>query len=227
LKASQHPVHFAPFEPRPFVTLSRETCAGATTVGQLLAKELDVTLGLGDWLFMDKNLITAALTQHHRPAGIAAHLSEVRQSEITAIVGELIGLHPPLWDLEQEVLESMLQWATIGRVILVGWGSGFVTHKMPGGFHVRLVAPLETRVKRMAAMLGCDETSALAKIREADRGRHRYLKTRFSMDSEDAHLYDMVINTGRVSAETVAKTIALAMAQRRETARQTPTAIPA
>jgi cytidylate kinase len=194
---------------RPFVTLSRETSAGATTVGQLLVPMLDEVLGEKGqgWVFLDKNLLAHALAQHHLPERLAQHLPEDRISELKGIIGEFMGLHPPLWELEQQVLESILQLAQVGRVIFVGRASFLATKSLPAGFHVRLVASLEVRVKRTMALLNCDETAAREHIQQTDRGRQRYLKTRFGRDADDPHLYDLVINTDRISAATTARII--------------------
>ena len=61
---------------RPFITVSRETSAGATTVGQLLVPLLDEVLGEKGqgWVFLDKNLLARALAQHHLPERLARHL---------------------------------------------------------------------------------------------------------------------------------------------------------
>ena len=205
-----------PVESRPFITLSRETCAGATTVGQLLMPMLDESLGEKGhpWVFLDKNLIAHALAQRNLPERLAAYLPEDKISEINGIIGELTGLHPPLWELEQEVLETILQLAQVGRVILVGRASFMVTKPLPAGFHVRLVASVEVRIQRMMAMLNCSEAVARDQINKADRGRKRYLKTRFSSNVEDVHLYDLVINTDRISAATTARIIVDALRDR-------------
>jgi cytidylate kinase len=205
-----------PFEPRPFVTLSRETCAGATTVGQALVPMLDEALGEPGqpWVFLDKNLIAHALAQRNLPARLAEYLPEDKISEINGIIGELAGLHPPLWELEQEVLETILQLAQVGRVILVGRASFVITKSLPAGFHVRLVASEEVRTRRMMGLLNCSEAVARDQLRKADRGRRRYLQARFGDNPEDVHLYDLVINTDRISAETTARIIVDALRHR-------------
>jgi len=201
---------FAPLAAtRPFITLARETSAGATTVGQLLVPMLDEVLGEKGqgWVFLDKNLLTHALAQHHLPERLAQYLPEDRISEIKDIIGEFMGLHPPLWELEQQVLEAILQLAQVGRVIFVGRASFLVTKSLPAGFHVRLIASPEVRLRRTMALLKCDEKAAREHMQGTDRGRQRYMKTRFGSNADDPHLYDLVINTDRISAPTTARII--------------------
>lgn len=199
--------------PRPFLTLGRETGAGATTVGHLLVPMLDQWLGEKDqgWVFLDKNLLAHALAWNHLPERLAEHLPEDKVSEIKAVIGELVGLHPPLWDLEQQVAEAILQLAHIGRVVIAGRAAYLITQSLPGGFHVKLIASLQVRVQRMTTLLNCTAAEAEAHVRKTDRARRRYMQTRFGRDIDNPHLYDLVITTDRLSPQAVAQVILEAM----------------
>lgn len=209
------PGHYAP-EVRPFITLSRETGAGATTVGTLLVPLLDRALGEKSqgWVLLDKNLINHALAQRNLPERLAEHLPEDKISEIDAIIGELVGLHPPLWELEQQVVEAILQLAQVGRVILVGRASCLVTRSLPGGLHVRLVAPPDVRARRMTVLLNCDEATAREHIRRTDRARQRFLRTHYEREINDPHLYDLVANTDQIAPDILAHLIVQALCER-------------
>jgi len=200
----------------PFITLSRETGAGATTLGTLLIPQLDEAFGEEGqgWVFLDKNLLAQALARRNLPERLAEHLPEDKISEIKAVIGELVGLHPPLWDVERQVAEAILQLAHMGRVILVGRASFLITRSLPSGLHVRLVASLEVRIKRMMGLLDCSAAEAEEYIRKMDRGRQRHLRTRFEQDIEDPHTYDLVINTDRMSPQTVAHLVMRALHDR-------------
>jgi len=190
----------------PFITLSREACAGATTLGQLLLPMLEKDFGLENqsWMFLDKNLLNYALSTHQLPEHLASVLPEDRVSEIKGIIGELVGLHPPLWQLEQQVGETIKQLARSGRVIFVGRAAHLLTWSLPGGFHVRLVANKETRILRMMDLQHCSRDAAREAIEATDLARRRYVKTNFGSDIDDPHTYDLVINTDRLSPEAVA-----------------------
>ncbi|MDD2762479.1 MAG: cytidylate kinase-like family protein [Opitutaceae bacterium] len=200
-------------EARPFITISRETGAGATTLGQLLLPLLDARLGAEDqrWVLLDKNLLTHALTVHHLPERLAEFLPEDRIPELRAVIGELIGLHPPLWQIEQKVTETIRQLAGIGRVIFVGRAAQLITQALPGGFHLRLVAARESRISRMMALLNCDARSAEMHIQKNDHARRRFLKTYFDQEINDPHLYDLVINTDRVAPASAAQLVVQAL----------------
>jgi hypothetical protein len=200
----------------PFLTISRETCAGATTLGQHLIPLLDDRLGEEgrSWMFLDKDLIIQALSLHHLPERLADYLPEDRLSEIKGLIGEMVGLHPPLWELEHRVAEAILKFAQLGCVILSGRAAHLVTRELPGGFHLRLVAPLESRLRRAQLMHQCSRDYAEEFVRESDHARQRHVQTNFGQDINDPRLYDLVINTDRIPPATAAQLVLHAMEDR-------------
>ena len=203
-------------EIQPFITISRETGAGATTLGRELMPLLDRQFGAGrhPWVFLDRDLLTHALTHHQLPVRLAQFLPEDRISEIRAAIGELVGLHPSLWQLEQKVAEAILQLAHVGRVIFAGRAAHLITRSLAGGLHVRLVASMESRVPRIANVLRCDPDAALAHIERNDHARRRFVRTNFGEDIDNCHLYDLVLNTDQLSPATAARIVVAALGDR-------------
>jgi len=201
---------------RPFLTISRETCAGATTLGQHLIPLLDANLSREgrNWMFLDKNLLTHALTSNRLPERLANYLPEERVSEIKGLIGEIIGLHPPLWELEQRVSEAIFQLARMGHVIFAGRAAHLVTRGLSDGFHIRLVAPLEARIRRMQDLQNCDRATAQKALEETDRARRRYVLSNFGQDIDDPHAYDLVINTEHILPATAAQLVLAALQAR-------------
>lgn len=201
---------------RPFITLSRETGAGATTLGQQLVLRLNQDFGADGqgWVFLDKDLLTQALLHHQLPARLADFLPEDRIAETKAAIGEIVGLHPSLWQLEQQISEAIRQLAHVGRVIFAGRAANIVTRALPAGLHVRLVASLETRIARVAAALNCDRSQAFAHIEKTDLARRRYVRSHFDQDLDDPHFYDLVLNTERVTPGATARLVIAALHER-------------
>lgn len=201
---------------RPFLTISREACAGATTIGQHLVPLLDARLGEEgrSWMFLDKDLLTHALTTDHLPEHLATFLPEDRVSDIKGMIGEIVGLHPPIWELEQRVNAAIRQVAQLGRVIFAGRAAHLITRSLPGGFHLRLVAPLELRIRRLQALQGCDRNTATRVLQETDNARRRYVRSNFERDINDPHTYDLIINTEKIPPATAAQLVLQAMLER-------------
>ena len=185
----------------PFITISREAGAGATVLGQQLVPLLNEQMieEGRSWIFFDEDLITHALTKHHLPERLAEYLPEDRVSEIKALIDELVGLHPPVWELEHKVSEAIVQLAQLGCVILTGRASNLITRTLPGGLHLRLVAAMEARIQRMMKIKNCDAGMAKHTLLGSDQARSRYAQTNFQQDIEDPHNYDLVINTDLIT----------------------------
>jgi cytidylate kinase len=125
---------------------------------------------------------------------------------------DVFGLHPPSWTVVEQASETILHLAELGNVILIGRGANMITARLPGVFHVRLVAPLERRVEHAHEYYGMSLRQARAFCSSQDRGRSRYFKKYFKANIDDPLLYHLVINTGLVSYDDAARLIVEAAA---------------
>ena len=71
-----------------------------------------------------------------------------------------------------------------------------------------VTASAETRAQRMAEAKGVDERAAMKLVAESDAGRADYLKRFYGLRAEPPTLYDVVVNTDRLSLEEAAALIA-------------------
>ena len=193
----------------PFVTISRQAGAGGITVGRMLEaylKEHDKKTEC-PWTLFDKDLVKKVMEEHRLPEEFAAYMPEAKVSEVKEIIDEMFGLHPPDWVLVRKTSETILHLAAIGHVILVGRGSNLVTRKLPGGFHVRLVASYEKRVQHIQAYYGFNAKMSAEFVKREDAGRKDYLKEYFNQNIDDPLLYDLVVNTDSISYGEAARLI--------------------
>lgn len=96
--------------------------------------------------------------------------------------------------------------AARGKVIIVGRAGVCLTRQLPGGFHLRLVSPLPTRVRRVMAALSISDKEARRAILQRDRARASLVKNYFLRDIDDPLLYDMVWNTETIAPKAIAAT---------------------
>jgi hypothetical protein len=202
--------------PRAAVTISRQAGCGALEVAEKLADFLQpqTPKDAPAWTVFDRNLVEKVLEDHHLPQRIGKFMPENWISEIEDTIDELFGLHPPAWILVRQTAETILRLARLGNVILIGRGSNIITAKLPHAFHVRLVAPLENRIKQIQKSDQLDRNGAIELIRREDRGRKRYLKRYYKKDVGDPLLYDLTINTGLTGFDEAARIIADAVIRR-------------
>ncbi|MFA5263951.1 MAG: cytidylate kinase-like family protein [Opitutaceae bacterium] len=193
----------------PFVTISRESGSGGTSLASMLARHLNSEASKeAQWTIFDANLIATVLKTHHLQPQLARFLPEDRLPEFESAIGEMVGLHPNLWDLVKKTNETISQLAQKGHVILVGRGASFVTADLDNGLHVRTVAPAAQRAHFVAHRYDMTEELALAYNERCDAASRRYVKSNFNADITDPSNYDLVINTGRISLGDAANLIA-------------------
>ncbi|MCX6912990.1 MAG: cytidylate kinase-like family protein [Verrucomicrobia bacterium] len=196
--------------PRRAVTISRQAGSGAHAVAEKLATLLQARSPKDacPWTIFDRNLVGKVLQEHNLPERVAKFMPEDRTSEIADTMEELFGLHPPSWLLVRKVTETILHLAELGNVILIGRGAAVVTANLEHAFHVRLVSALEKRAQRIQELNHLSKEATLKFVHEEDRGRERYLKKYFKADVDDPLLYDLMINTDRISHDQAARIIA-------------------
>jgi cytidylate kinase len=201
------------YEPQqPAITISRESGSGAVTIAQMLVDRLNALSKSPEsstsWTVFDSNLAKQVLVDHELPQNLERFMVEDSRLPVETIVEELLGLHPTPWIFVQQTTRTILRLAGLGRVILVGRGAEVVTRRLPHVFQVRLVAPLDQRIQHVAQYYNLSEADAAKKVKEDDHARRRYLRRYFDADIEDPHLYDLVVNTGRLGFARTAELVA-------------------
>jgi cytidylate kinase len=173
------------------ITVSREYGAG----GGEVARNLAALLG---WELLDRELLHQAAEIEHVPD---AELERLDEKAIS--LADRFRLHPPHQKYLHGLTEAARQAAGRGRVILVGRGTRQLLGEGQTVLHVRLVAPRDWRVARMARMEGWSSEEALARCTAVDRTRERFTRYFFGPDALQPAQYDLVANSGRVPLDDV------------------------
>jgi cytidylate kinase len=170
------------------ITVSRQVGSLGTEMAQVVAERLQ-------YEYVDKEKIAKALATYGMPEPELEKFDEKK---------------PPFWDSWQvqrkkflHFLEAVIyDFAKKGRVVIVGRGGQVLLRDLPGVLHLRVIAPFELRVKRFLAEKGGDEKQTARLLRRNDRDSEGFIRTFFDMNWDDAALYDMVLNTQKISLET-------------------------
>ena len=195
----------------PAVTISRATAAGAVTIAKMVAAQLDREEEGDDrcpWAVFDRNLAEKVLQDHNLPTKLKQFMPEDAISPVDDVLEELLGLHPSQWTLVQHTIETILRLATLGNVVLVGMGANLITARLKHVFHVRLVAPLQQRLRHAEQYYQLNPKDAVDFVRKHDLARRRYVRRYFNADIEDPLGYHLTINTGQVTFDEAARIIA-------------------
>ena len=193
----------------PFVTISRQAGAGANTLANAILEQLaerEEPL-FQNWQRFNQELCKKIAEEPGLKVPLESLLQFEYRSEIEDMMEEIIGGNTPQDVINKKIFQWMRTLAAFGKVILVGRGGVCLTRHLPLGIHVRLIAPLSVRIKRMAALLGLTEKKAKEFVLEQDKSRAQLMKNYFNKKIEDPLLYDAVWNTGAVPMDQIASAV--------------------
>src|SRR5512133_303096 len=129
---------------------------------------------------------------------------------------DLLGLRPSAdarKAYHEAVHEIMVELAEAGNVVIVGRAGQVILRGWPDVLHVRIYAPLELRIERIALQHSISLETARAQVLASDQARTRYLKRYYQNRWDDPDLYDLMLNTDHLSAESAALTLCKALEQ--------------
>ncbi|MBI5721572.1 MAG: cytidylate kinase-like family protein [Burkholderiales bacterium] len=110
--------------------------------------------------------------------------------------------------------EEVLETAARGNVVLRGWGATLLLRAVPHVPCVRIMRPFEKRVDWLMAQLETDDRElAENEIRRSDHSNATRMHEQFGVDWGDPALFDMVLNTDRLSVETCVQQVKALLAR--------------
>lgn len=195
--------------PLPVVTISRATGARGIEISDLLCSYLQENEPepTPPWTVFDRNLIEQVLADHELPASMAKFMPEDSVPMLSSAIEELFGLHPSPYDQVRQTAETILRLGHMGRVILVGRGGQMLLSNLPQALHVRITGSRNKRAQHIGEYYRIKPAAALEMLEREDTAQRRYLRTHYHCDIDDPLLYNMVINTDRLSSVDIATMI--------------------
>ena len=174
------------------VAMSETVGSGGTEIGRALATALG-------WEFADREIITKAAESFGEGVGELRHATEEK---------------PTLWDRFREsqpryatyVEAIVLEMAARDNVVLVGRASTVILRDVRHALRVRAIAPERMRAERIEGQQGLTSEAALEYVRHGDHDLASRVRFLYHLDWEAPLLYDVVLNTERLS---VARAVAV------------------
>ena len=109
---------------------------------------------------------------------------------------------------------AILEAAEQKNVVIIGRGAFAVLQNVPNNISVRLIADEETRINRLRNEFDWDEKQALQRIQESDANRAGFHSSFYNVDISDPVNYHLVLNTGLLTLDLAASTIASLVEQK-------------
>jgi cytidylate kinase len=183
---------------QPMICVSRQYGARGAEMGRLVAEQLG-------FRFYSQELIHDVAQEAQVRDQLIESLDERVQDSISSWVSGLIkrGVFAPS-DYLRNLSKVVLTLGRHGKGVIVGRGAHFLLDPQ-ATLRVRVIAPLEVRVARIAARdaLGPDE--ARAKIQRIDGERMAFNKQHYGADIGDPSHYDLILNAGTLGIDGAAE----------------------
>lgn len=192
----------------PFVTISREYGCGGFAVAAGLAEMMNSRSRPEPlWAAYDRKILEKLMQDTGLSQSLIDTLTAKARNKLTNLIQTTFSSFPPQVMIHKKLTETIALLALHGNVVIVGRGSNRITKDFINGFHVRLVAPENYRVDKLAKSMNISKNDALKLIKEKTKQRDGYMKEFFRFDVTDPHHYDMIINDKEFTAEQSAELI--------------------
>ena len=201
------------------ITISREYGSGGGEIASRLARRLG-------WDLIDHAIVERTA----RVLGTSPEEAEVHDESDGGIILQLLNvmqnLYPAFmvnappeaflsdedyWRTEDKIVRAA---AARGRVVIVGRASQVILADLRDVLHVYVVAPFEKRVAYVMQREGVDRHAAESRIHKKDHERASYLEREYHHRPDDAHLYDLVLNTSLLDLESTTQIICFTLQQK-------------
>jgi cytidylate kinase len=172
------------------ITISRQMGSNGNLIANIVGERLGYQV-------VSREVINQAASRSRTPEVALATIDEL----------DLLGLRPPLKEIRayhEAVQQIMRELAVAGNVVIVGRAGQVILRGMPGVLHVRLYAPLDLRIQRVAERHAVSLEMARNQVMTSDQSRMRYLRRHYHARWDDPLLYDLLLNTAGLTAEETA-----------------------
>ncbi len=167
----------------PVITISRQAGSLGDSIAREVAKQLDYQLVTGETIHQ----MGLACDQDFKKA-CAAFANEAQKG-----FWERFFFGTPTHTVLFESLN--LDLAAQGNVVIVGRGAQMALAGLPGVFSARILAPFETRVKRVMELRNLTREAAEEFVIWHGHQRRKLVESVYHHDLDDWQLYDLVLNT--------------------------------
>lgn len=176
------------------VTISSGIGCRSHEIARLLSKKLNLEL------FDDKRIQEEAEIINREKSDY-----KIIEEKAPALIERLMIINPESYYFYTESV--ILGIAQKGYGIIIGHASQMLLKDCSCVFKVKIHAPFEVRVKEVMKMQKVDKDEAKKYIKENDGSQKKFFQYIFKNDFDSAMLYDLVVNTDKISIESAADII--------------------
>ena len=188
----------------PVITVSRLTGSGGAEIGQRLAECLGAS-------YLNTQIIQEVAHRLGISEATASEYNERAEAFIERLARVLWHSNPALAPISTpasglpfesttqafvEVTRELIREAArTGNAVIFGHGAQFILAEQPGVLHVRFIAPLAFRVKRVMQRETISRAEAERRVREEDQRRANGIRQFYQADWHAPDPFHLILNT--------------------------------
>ena len=196
------------------VAIGRELGAGGADIGERVARQLGAEL-------LDQQIVDLIAARLGAPTSYVAARDEHVEGFVDRLFRVITSAYPeayaagdlPDWSEERlvELTASIIrEHAGANPLVVIGRGAPMLLRDRSDAIRAFVTAPVEMRVKRVQARMGCSADEAARAVKKSDQHRLAYMQQYYNADWRDSRLYDIVVNTEHLSVDAAVELITAA-----------------
>jgi cytidylate kinase len=190
-------------KPAPFITISRQYGCAALELAEPLAARLAALEGVpaAEWQVYGRKLVEDMAQKLDLPAPVIDALDRAPRGAMQEFFETLVGHSAPDLQILRQLVRTVRAVAVLGHAVIIGRGGAILTAGLPGGIHVRLIAPETWRQQNLVERFGWEADKARLFLREEELHRRTFFMKYLGQDGSDPEHYDLMLNVARTSRE--------------------------
>ena len=201
------------------ITIARDYGSGGGEIARRLATRLE-------WQLLDHQVVERVAQRLGVNTNEADVYDEHVEDFVTRLFETMRYLAPSIPDSsiitpEELALDSksyhealkqvLLASVKLGPGVIVGRGAQIVLASHRDVLHVKVIAPLQERIRYVMQREKLNAAAAQSLIEHKDHERKQELKNFYHANPDDDHPYDLVVNTGVIDLQSAVDLILLAL----------------
>ena len=184
--------------------ISREAGSGAGAIGRMVGQRLD-------WKVFDEELIEEIADRMKLASDEVRVFDELAPSVVQDWILPLREEHYAPQEAYLDHLAKLVEsLGRAGDAILIGRGAGFLLPREET-LSVRIIAPLKVRAGRLAERMGVSQRTGRRAALDLDRRRAHFVRTMHRFNANDAHNYDLVLDSTSLGLPVVVEILVAAI----------------
>ncbi len=190
----------------PYLLISRDKGAGGHQVANVVGQKVG-------WQVFNRQIVDAIAQRTQMRQQMIENLDEKTRGGLEEFLRHVLTKEIGSTDYLRHLRQVLLTLGQQGEVVIVGRGAEYVLPRQ-FGLRVRMVAPFDVRVERIAKANGLTPETTHALVEKVDQERKNFIHGQFQKDARDPLNYDLVVNTGALTVEGTAEIVLAALKQK-------------